>query len=146
MTPEQLIDEAIKARENSYSPYSHFQVGAAIETIEGLVYTGCNIENMGFSPTICAERTAISKAVSEGHREFKQIAIAGGPKGPLEQQCAPCGMCREVMSEFCEADFPVHMAKSKVDYTTETLGMLLPYSHKPELSNGDLFKFAPDGR
>ena len=139
MTPEQLIEAAIKAREHSYAPYSHFQVGAAIETSDGHIYTGCNIENMGFSPTICAERTAISKAVSEGFREFTQIAIVGGLPGPLTQRCAPCGMCREVMGEFCEPDFEVHMARSTSDYETVPLKTLLPYVSKPDFSGSNPF-------
>lgn len=98
----ELMKQAMEARKNSYSPYSQFKVGAALLCEDGTVYTGCNIENASYSPTNCAERTAFFKAVSEGQRKFKAIAIAGG-KEKLEP-CYPCGVCRQVMAEFCNLD------------------------------------------
>lgn len=108
MNERELLDLAIGARARAYTPYSHFCVGAALLTRGGRVYLGCNIENASFSPTICAERTAIAKAISEGDRDFVAIAIAGGPEGAaLRPVCAPCGVCRQVLAEFCPADMPV---------------------------------------
>ena len=97
MSDEKLMELALAAREGSYSPYSHFRVGAALLCADGSVYTGCNIENAAFTPVICAERTAIYKAVSEGRRDFQAIAIAGGPEGGEPALTAPCGVCRQVM-------------------------------------------------
>lgn len=102
---KKLMQTANEMRERSYSPYSHFSVGAALLTKNGKVYTGCNIENAGFTPTICAERTAFFKAISEGEREFECIAIVGGKHGEISDFCAPCGVCRQVMSEWCDDDF-----------------------------------------
>jgi cytidine deaminase len=104
---EKLYQKAQKARENSYSPYSGFSVGAALLTENGRIFTGCNIENMSFSLTICAERTAFFKAISAGEREFAAIAIAGGKSGQTDEICYPCGACRQVMSEFCKGDFDI---------------------------------------
>ena len=102
---ETLIEEAFAARKMAYTPYSHFQVGAALLTEEGRIYRGCNIENAAYPATNCAERTAIFKAVSEGKTEFRAIAIVGGPKGKEpENFCAPCGVCRQVMAEFCDPE------------------------------------------
>lgn len=127
MTKEELVNEAIAARERSYSPYSGFCVGAAIETADGRVYRGCNIENAAYGPSNCAERTAIFKAVSEGDTDFTQIAIVGGPKGEMISQfCAPCGVCRQVMSEFCDGDsFLIHLFDGK-EIRTYTLKEILP--------------------
>ena len=102
---EGLYRMALEARRKSYAPYSHYQVGAALMTADGRVYTGCNIENATYTPTICAERTAFFKAVSEGERHFAKIAIAGGREGEIADFCAPCGVCRQVMAEFCDKDF-----------------------------------------
>ena len=114
------------AREMAYAPYSGFLVGAALECADGTVFTGCNIENASFSPTNCAERTALFKAVSEGKREFVRIAIVGGKKGETVAP-APCGVCLQVMAEFCKADeFQIIMAKDTQDYTEAYLGELLP--------------------
>lgn len=125
---KRLIQQAIKARENSYAPYSGFMVGAALECVDGTVYTGCNIENASYSPTNCAERTAIFKAVSEGQREFVRIAIVGGREGEMTAP-APCGVCLQVMAEFCRADsFEVVMAKNTEEYTIKYLRELLPNS------------------
>lgn len=108
MTERELLDLAIAAREHAHTPYSHFRVGAALLTRGGRVYLGCNIENASFSPTICAERTAVVKAVSEGERDFVAIAIAGGPEGgALHPACPPCGVCRQVLAEFCPGEMPV---------------------------------------
>ena len=105
MTDKELILSALKARENAYAPYSQFLVGAALLCSDGTVYTGCNIENISYSGTVCAERTAIFKAVSDGKREFSKIAIVGGKKGETIS-AYPCGICRQVMAEFCKAAWP----------------------------------------
>ncbi len=130
MTKSQLIELAFGAREKSYSPYSGFAVGAALLCSDGTVYTGCNIENSAFSPTVCAERTAFFKAVSEGKYEFIKIAVVGGHSDScvIENYCSPCGVCRQVMKEFCNADFEIIMAKTPDDYSVMTLSQLLPAS------------------
>lgn len=122
---KKLISQAFEARKNAYAPYSGFMVGAALEAKDGTVFKGCNIENSAFSPTNCAERTAIFKAVSEGYREFRRIAIVGGMEGESVAP-APCGVCRQVMLEFCEPDFQVIMAKSEEDFEVMTLEELTP--------------------
>ena len=122
-----LINKAIEARKFSYSPYSGFQVGAALLCKDGTIYTGCNVENAAYGPSNCAERTAIFKAVSEGKREFEKIAIVGGMEGESVAP-TPCGVCRQVMSEFCDPSFEIIMAKNDEDYETATLGELLPRS------------------
>ncbi len=129
-----LIREALKARENAYTPYSHYQVGAALLTGDGEIYTGCNIENAAYSPTNCAERTAFFKAVSEGRRVFIAIAVAGGHEGDKVTQYAyPCGVCRQVMAEFCKPEsFQVIIACSETDYRLFTLAQLLPCGFGPE--------------
>ena len=127
-----LIEQAIEARSLAYAPYSHFQVGAALLTKQGKVYKGCNIENAAYTPSNCAERTAIFKAVSEGEREFAAIAIVGSLEGESNTlPTGPCGVCRQVMAEFCSLDMPVIIAKSPADYITMTLGELLPLSFGP---------------
>ena len=105
MTDLELMQYAVKAREKSYSPYSNFKVGAALLGKSGKVYLGCNIENAAYTPTNCAERTAVFKAVSEGEKEFTAIAIVGGKGEQLASFCAPCGVCRQVLAEFCDKDF-----------------------------------------
>lgn len=127
MTPEELIALAVEAMGKAYAPYSGFQVGAALLCSDGAVYTGCNIENAAFSPTNCAERTAIFKAVSEGRRDFTAIAVCGGKGGNITGLCTPCGVCRQVLQEFCKEDLPIYLAH-KDGYTALTLGELLPYS------------------
>ena len=102
-----LMTAAQKARQTAYTPYSHYCVGAALLTKSGKIYTGCNIENAAFTPGNCAERTAIFKAVSEGEREFEAIAIIGGREGETADFCAPCGVCRQVIAEFCGKDFRI---------------------------------------
>jgi len=124
---KELVEAAINAKEMSYSPYSNFQVGAALLTKSGKIYTGCNIENAAFSPTNCAERTAIFKAVSEGEREFAAIAIVGSNKGREPDYCYPCGVCRQVISEFATNDLAVVIVKTETDYRVHTFGELLPY-------------------
>ena len=126
-----LALKAIEAMKKSYSPYSNFTVGAALLTKDGKVYTGANIENSSYTPTICAERNAIFTAVHEGEREFSAIAIVGGHKGDVKGVTAPCGVCRQVMSEFCSPDFKVILVTSNEgDYEETTLGELLPYMFK----------------
>lgn len=130
---KELIKQALEARKKSYSPYSDFQVGAALLTKNGKVYTGCNIENAAFSPTNCAERTAIFKAVSEGESDFVKIAIIGGKKGEEPEYCSPCGVCRQVMREFVsEASFKVILAKSEKEYVEYTLAELFPMGFGPD--------------
>ena len=132
-TRKELIQKALDMRSFSYTPYSHWNVGAAVLTNDGKIFTGCNIENAAFTPTICAERTAIFKAVSKGTRAFKAIAISGGPSGEEpNEDCAPCGVCRQVMREFCDNDFIIFLAKSVDDYQTFTLRDLLPQSFGPK--------------
>ena len=126
-----LVIQAQKARENSYSPYSHFRVGAALLTKGGKVYTGCNIENAAYSATNCAERTAIFKAVSEGERDFEAIAIVGGREGETSEFCAPCGVCRQVIAEFCKKDFKIVLGNEK-KYEVFTLETLLPFAFTDE--------------
>ncbi len=126
MTEKELCALAIKATENAYAPYSGYKVGAALLTKSGKVYFGCNIENASYSPTNCAERTAFFKAISEGEREFFAIAIAGGKNGKIKGVFPPCGVCRQVMSEFCSKDFVVLLVKSENDFERYTLSQLLP--------------------
>ncbi len=124
---EELIKKAQAAREFSYSPYSGYMVGAAVMTEEGDIYTGCNIENAAYGPTNCAERTAIFKAVSEGKNRFTAIAIAGGKRGSAGDYAAPCGVCRQVMMEFCDPEsMQIIVAKSAQEYKLFTLKELLP--------------------
>ncbi len=107
MTDLQLMERAVEARKMAYAPYSGFCVGAALLGKSGKVYTGCNVENAAYSPTNCAERTALFKAVSEGEREFVSIAIVGGRGESIAEFCAPCGVCRQVLAEFCDEDFRI---------------------------------------
>ncbi len=123
-----LIKLAMEARENSYCPYSGFAVGAALQTKEGKIYQGCNIENAAFTPTNCAERTAFFKAVSEGEQEFCRIAIVGGKKDGALKPTSPCGVCLQVMQEFCDSDvFEVILATAEEKYEILKLRQLLPY-------------------
>ena len=129
MTNAELIQEARIARERSYSPYSHFRVGAALLTKSGKVYHGCNIENAAYSPTNCAERTAFFRAVFEGEREFEKIAVVGALEGrEPDDTCAPCGVCRQVMMEFCNPEtFRVVLADGKDSCFEILLKDLVPY-------------------
>ena len=140
METEKLIREALRTRKNAYAPVSGFKVGAALCTRDGRIYTGCNIENAALTPTNCAERTAFFKAVSEGEREFSAIAIAGGYGEDPDGYCPPCGVCRQVMAEFCGPDFVIVAAKSEAEYQTFTLCMLLPEAFGPETLKGELRK------
>ena len=123
-----LIRQAMEARQNAYAAYSGFMVGAALECEDGTIVTGCNIENVSYSPTNCAERTAFFKAVSEGKRQFRRIVIVGGKQGEMVAP-NPCGVCLQVMSEFCDADsFEIIMAKSEEEYEIKRLCEMLPNS------------------
>ncbi len=127
MTDVELVKIALEARQNSYSPYSHFCVGAALLCGSGKVFTGCNIENAAYTPTNCAERTAFFKAVSEGEHSFVAIAIVGGPKDTgAKDFCAPCGVCRQVMAEFCGPDFRIILGNDRLECKIYTLDELLP--------------------
>lgn len=124
---KKMIGLAIEQLAFSYTPYSGFKVGAALLTKSGKIYTGCNIENAAYTPTNCAERTAFFKAVSEGEKEFDAICIVGGKEGILTEYAAPCGVCRQVMMEFCEPEsFQIILATSKEQYEVFTLKELLP--------------------
>lgn len=131
MNNSELMSLAVKARENSYSPYSNFCVGAALLAKNGKVYLGCNIENSAFGPSICAERVAIFKAVSEGVKEFEAIAIIGGKVGEKGGLASPCGVCRQVMAEFCDEDFKLVLGDENnvEEYTLKTL---LPLAFTPK--------------
>ena len=127
-----LIKTAVRQLSYSYSPYSHFKVGAALLAENGTIYTGCNIENAAYTPTNCAERTAFFKAVSEGVRTFKAICIAGGMNGELTDYTAPCGVCRQVMMEFCSPEeFEIILAKGEDDYKMYKLKDLMPLGFGP---------------
>ena len=125
---EKLVELALEARNRSYAPYSHFMVGAALLTNDGKVYQGCNIENASFSPTVCAERPAFFKAISEGDREFVKIAVVGSPEGEVDRYAAPCGVCRQVMTEFCDPEtFEIIFGISPEKYEVHLLKEILPY-------------------
>lgn len=129
---EKLIDTAIEQLKFSYIPYSNFKVGAALLTKSGKIYTGCNIENASYTPTNCAERTAFFKAVSEGVRDFQAICIVGGKDGKLTEYTAPCGVCRQVMMEFCNPKtFQIILAVDKERYEIYTLEELMPLGFGP---------------
>ena len=133
MNPMDLVNLAIEAREHAYIPYSGFAVGAALLTKDGKVYQGCNIENASYGPTNCAERTAFFTAVYEGERDFEAIAIVGGKGGePISELCAPCGVCRQVMREFCKDDFKIYLSKGDGSYFEATLSEMLPFSFSKE--------------
>ena len=128
MTDNELCALAVNALGKSYSPYSGYRVGAALLCADGTVYTGCNIENAAYSPSVCAERVAIFKAVSDGRRDFIKIAVAGGKDGVIDGIFPPCGVCRQVMSEFCSGDFEILLVKSQTEFQKTTLAELLPLS------------------
>lgn len=132
MDNRQLIQAAIETLPHSYAPYSHFHVAAALLCKDGTIYLGSNIENASYSPTICAERTAFFHAVKEGQRDFDRIVICGGAEGVITDYCPPCGVCRQVMREFCiPTEFRVILARSVDDYREYTLEELLPLSFGP---------------
>lgn len=129
MTPDDLMNTAVEAMKMSYSPYSGYRVGAALLARNGKVYTGCNIENAAYSPTVCAERCAIFKAVSEGVRELEAIAVVGSRDDGEPKTAFPCGVCRQVMAEFCDADsFTVYVLGRDGNVEGHTLSQLLPES------------------
>ena len=128
----ELIERALKARENSYCPYSNYAVGACLEAEDGSLYDGCNVENASYGATNCAERTAVFKAVSEGKKRFVRIAIAGGVKGQNPKDYAyPCGVCRQVLNEFTDSSMEIIVAISTEIYEIKTLGELLPDAFGP---------------
>ena len=133
MEKGKLMELALEARQMAYTPYSHFKVGAALLGKNGVVYKGCNIENASYTPTNCAERTAFFKAISEGQYEFEAIAIVGGAEDAEKLSvCSPCGVCRQVMMEFCDPDtFEVVLGTSQEDYQVYTLKELLPLGFGP---------------
>ncbi|MGN0398248.1 MAG: cytidine deaminase [Candidatus Fimimorpha sp.] len=137
MINEELILEAKKAREHAYAPYSHYRVGAALVTKNGKIYYGCNIENAAYTPSSCAERTAFFKAIYDGEREFEKIAIVGGAEGSdADELCAPCGVCRQVMMEFCNPQkFQIILANGKDKQLQLTLKDLFPYGFGPDNLN-----------
>ena len=128
MTPEKLIELAKEAMQHAYVPYSGYKVGAALLCADGTVYPGCNIENAAYGPTNCAERTAFFKAVYDGHRAFTAIAVCGGKDGVIVGSFPPCGVCRQVMREFCGDDFTVYIAGANDTFESYTLAQLLPHS------------------
>ncbi|WP_130806634.1 cytidine deaminase [Senegalia massiliensis] len=134
MKKQELINTALKAKEMAYVPYSKFRVGAAVLTDDNKIYTGCNIESASYTPTNCAERTAIFKAVSEGDKNFKAIAITGD-----SEYTFPCGVCRQVMREFSK-DLTIYIVKNQNEYKEFTLEELLPYSFGPEDLIEDIIK------
>ncbi len=132
MTPIELVNLAKEARAHAYVPYSGFSVGAALLCKDGRIYQGCNIENAAFGPTICAERTAFFKAVYDGERDFEAIAVVGGRAGDeITGLFPPCGVCRQVMREFCDLDFKLYLGRENNRYEAKTLGELLPMSFSP---------------
>ena len=127
-----LIETAAAQRQFSYAPYSGYRVGAALLAADGRIFTGCNIENAAYSPSICAERTAIAKAVSEGVQSFSAICVIGGHADESDDYSTPCGFCRQTLREFCAPDFRIIVAKNAADYKVFTLDQLLPESFGPE--------------
>ena len=128
MTPEKLIEQAIEAMTHAYAPYSGYKGGAALRRADGTVYTGCNIENASYTPTVCAERTAFFKAAYDGHRDFTAIAVCGGKDGVITSLFPPCGVCRQVMREFCRDDFMGYMAGPNGTWEGYPLIEMLPHS------------------
>ena len=126
MTPLELCNLAIEAMHHAYAPYSGYRVGAALLCADGTVYPGCNIENAAYGPTNCAERTAFFQAVYDGKRDFVSIAVCGGKDGIITDIFPPCGVCRQVMREFCNDDFRIYMVDGKGGFVEKTLGELLP--------------------
>ena len=132
MTPIELVNLAKEARSHAYVPYSSFSVGAALLCKDGKIYQGCNIENAAFGPTVCAERTAFFKAVYDGERDFEAIAVVGGRAGEeVTGLFPPCGVCRQVMREFCDLDFKLYLGRENGAFETMTLGEMLPMSFSP---------------
>ena len=136
MTDKELMVAANEARKFAYTPYSHFKVGAALLTKSGKLYTGCNIENSSYTPTVCAERTAVFKAVSEGESDFAVIAVVGGKEENPVEFCSPCGVCRQVLAEFCGEDFRILLGNPE-KFQSYTVDEILPFS----FTKKDLNKF-----
>ena len=126
MTPEKLMESAKEAMTHAYAPYSGYQVGAALLCKDDSVYLGCNLENAAFSPTVCAERTAFFKALFDGHREFTAIAVCGGKNGVITKTSPPCGVCRQVMAEFCKEDFRIYLTDESNTIYEYSLAQVLP--------------------
>lgn len=127
MNNKELVMAAFEAMDRAYAPYSSYKVGAALLSKSGMVYSGCNVENAAYGPTNCAERTAFFKAISEGECEFSKIAIVGGKDGKVADMFMPCGVCRQVMAEFCDGDFEVVVALTPDDFKSFALKELLPF-------------------
>ena len=136
MTPEKLLELAAEAMTHAYAPYSGYKVGAALLTKDGQVYQGCNMENASYTPTVCAERVAFFKAVYDGVRDFAAIAVVGGKDGNITGLFPPCGVCRQVMREFCGDDFLIYLGGAGGSYETWTLSKFLPCS----FSSGEYMK------
>ena len=133
MNPVELIHLAKQAMQRAYTPYSGYKVGAALVTKQGDVYLGCNIENAAFGPSNCAERTAFFTAICAGEREFEAIAVVGGKAGkPISELCAPCGVCRQVMREFCKNDFKIYLSRGDGTVLEKSLEDMLPFSFSKE--------------
>ena len=137
MTDLELMQLAEEARKFSYCPYSHFAVGAALISKSGKVYTGCNVESSSYTPTNCAERTAVFKAISEGESNFEAIAVIGAPEGETGKFCAPCGVCRQVLREFCEPKTFRVLLGTTDSVKAYTLAELLPISFGPDDLKGE---------
>ena len=131
MEYKDLMEKALDARKFAYAPYSHYSVGAALLSVSGKVFTGCNIENATFTPTTCAERTAFFKAISEGEKNFEALAIVGGKEGESPSFCAPCGVCRQVIAEFCDKDFKLVLGTPD-NFGVYRLDDVLPFAFTPK--------------
>lgn len=132
MNEKELCKEAIDAMKNAYAPYSGYKVGAALLTEKGKLFAGCNIENAAYTPTVCAERVALFNAISSGERNFTAIAVAGGKDGVISGAFPPCGVCRQVMAEFCAPDFKVLVVTGEDSYKKYTLNELFPQAFTPK--------------
>ncbi len=132
MNEKELCKEAIDAMKNAYAPYSGYKVGAALLTEKGKLFAGCNIENAAYTPTVCAERVALFNAISSGERNFTAIAVAGGKDGVISGAFPPCGVCRQVMAEFCAPDFAVLVVTGEDSYKKYTLNELFPQAFTPK--------------
>lgn len=132
MNEKELCKEAIDAMKNAYAPYSGYKVGAALLTEKGKLFAGCNIENAAYTPTVCAERVTLFNAISSGERNFTAIAVAGGKDGVISGAFPPCGVCRQVMAEFCAPDFTVLVVTGEDSYKKYTLNELFPQAFTPK--------------
>lgn len=132
MNEKELCREAVDAMKNAYAPYSGYKVGAVLLTEKGKLFAGCNIENAAYTPTVCAERVALFNAISSGERNFTAIAVAGGKDGVISGAFPPCGVCRQVMAEFCAPDFTVLVVTGEDSYKKYTLNELFPQAFTPK--------------